>query len=164
MATRVRGSALGILTADCAPVLLADERAGVIGAAHAGWRGALAGVTDSVLAAMEQLGADRRHIAAAIGPCIGQPNYEVGDAFRRAFLDAEPASARFFAAGGRDTSWQFDLEAYVAERLNRAGVEHVLPLGMCTYAREPDFFSFRRATHRGEPDYGRQISAIMLKT
>ena len=163
MATRVGGLALGILTADCAPVLLTDEEAGVIGAAHAGWRGALGGVIDAVLAAMERLGADRSRVAAAIGPCISQLNYEVGDAFRSQFLDSEPASRRFFAVGNRDAHWQFDLEAYVDERLRRAGVENVSPAGACTYAREPDFFSFRRATHRGEPDYGRQLSAIMLK-
>ena len=163
MATRMRGLALGILTADCAPVLLMDHDAGVIGAAHAGWRGALTGVIDSVVAAMESLGADRARIAAAIGPCISQRNYEVDDGFREKFLAAEAASERYFAAGKRAAHWQFDLEAYVTQRLTRAGVENALPLGACTYARESDFFSFRRNTHRGVPDYGRQISAIMLE-
>jgi len=164
MATRVPGLALGILTADCAPVLLADEKAGVIGAAHAGWRGALSGIIDGVVASMETLGADRARIAAAIGPCISQHSYEVGDGFRTQFLDSDPVSERFFAAGGRAAHWQFDLEAYVAGRLKRAAVTSVLPLGICTYAQQSDYFSFRRTTHRGEPGYGRQISAILLKT
>jgi polyphenol oxidase len=152
MATNVPGLALGILTADCAPVLLADAEAGVIGAAHAGWKGALGGVTDCVIAAMEQLGARRERIAAAIGPCISQANYETGPEFRERF------PARFF----RDR--YFDLEAYVAERLTAAHIQNVARLGACTYAREADFFSYRRATHRGEADYGRQVSAIVLRT
>ena len=151
MATNLPGLALGILTADCAPVLLADAQAGVIGAAHAGWKGALGGVTDSAIAAMERLGARRERIAAAIGPCISQANYEVGPEFRDRF----PQS--FFQ--GR----YFDLEGYVAERLSAAGIENVARLGACTYARETDFFSYRRATHRGETDYGRQVGAIVLR-
>lgn len=149
-ATNVTGLALGILTADCAPVLFADVEAGVIGAAHAGWKGALAGVTDAAIAAMESLGAQRSRIAAAIGPCISQANYEVGPEFRARF------DSKFFA--GR----HFDLEGYVAERLADAGIATVARLSACTYARESDFFSYRRATHRGENDYGRQVSAIML--
>jgi YfiH family protein len=150
MATGVPGLALGILTADCAPVLFADAEARVIGAAHAGWKGALGGVTESAIAAMERLGARRAHIAAAIGPCISQANYETGPEFRERF------DAKFFA--GRN----FDLEAYVAERLAAAGIASVERLDACTYAREDDFFSYRRATHRGEKDYGRQVSAIVL--
>lgn len=152
MTTNVPGLALGILTADCAPVLLADAKAGVIGAAHAGWKGALGGVTDSVIAAMESLGARRERITAAIGPCISQANYETGPEFRERF------PARFF----RDR--YFDLEAYVAERLTAAHIQNVARLRTCTYAREADFFSYRRATHRGEADYGRQVSAIVLRT
>ena len=163
MATRAPGLALGILTADCAPVLLADAEAGVIGAAHAGWRGAFAGVIESVIVAMESLGAHRARIAAAIGPCISQKNYEVSDAFRNQFLDDESGSARFFITGARPNHWQFDLEACVAARLSGARVGDVVSLSACTYAREADFFSFRRNTHRRETDYGRQLSAVVLK-
>ena len=162
MVTKTRGIALGILSADCAPVLFADAEAGVIGAAHAGWKGALAGVTDSAIAAMEALGARRDRIAAAIGPCISQTNYEVGEDFRAKFIAADSGNARFFTAGTRAAHHQFDLEAYVAFRLRAAGVANVSRLAACTYARETDFFSFRRATHRGEADYGREISAIVL--
>ena len=157
------GVALGILTADCAPVLLADPQAGVVGAAHAGWKGALGGVTDAVLAAMEALGADRSRVAAAIGPCIARASYEVDDAFRARFEAADPATERFFAGAGPGHH-RFDLEAYVAHRLAAAGVGRVEALGLDTYADEARFYSFRRATHRGEPDYGRQISLIGLPT
>jgi YfiH family protein len=155
------GLLLGILTADCAPVLLADPQAGVVGAAHAGWKGALADVTDSTIAAMERLGARRERIAAAIGPCIARASYEVDDAFARRFEEADPANERFFAAG-RPGHHRFDLEAYVAARLATAGIGRVDALGLDTYADEGRFYSFRRATHRGEPDYGRQISLIGL--
>jgi YfiH family protein len=163
MATRLPHLALGILTADCAPVLLADADARVIGAAHAGWRGALSGIVESTIAAMERLGARRGCIAAAVGPCIGQANYEVGDEMRAQFLAADSANARFFAVGLRPAHWQFDLEAYLAARLRAAGVGNVATLGACTYAREEDFFSFRRMTHRSEPDNGRQLSLILLE-
>jgi hypothetical protein len=155
------GLLLGILTADCAPVLLADVEAGVVGAAHAGWKGALNGVTDATLAAMEKLGARRDRITAAIGPCIARASYEVDDAFARRFEEADPANERFFFAG-RPGHQQFDLEAYVAARLAAAGIGRVEALGLDTYADERAFFSFRRATHRGEPDYGREISLIGL--
>ena len=155
------GLALGILTADCAPVLLADTAAGVIGAAHAGWKGAIGGVTDATILAMEALGAKRDRIAAAIGPCITRASYEVDDAFARRFEAHDPANERFFAEG-RDGHFQFDLEAYVAHRLASAGIGRVAMLGLDTYADEARFFSFRRATHRGEPGYGRQISIIGL--
>jgi YfiH family protein len=155
------GLLLGILTADCAPVLFADADAGVIGAAHAGWKGALAGVTDATLAAMAALGARRERIAAAIGPCIARASYEVDDAFLRRFAADDPANERFFASG-RDGHHRFDLEAYVAQRLAAAGVRRVEALGLDTYADEARFFSYRRATHRGEPGYGRQISLIAL--
>lgn len=156
------GLLLGILTADCVPVLLADAQAGVIGAAHAGWKGALAGITDAAVAAMERLGARRERIAAAIGPCIGRASYEVDDAFARRFAEADPENERFFADGVRPGHHQFDIEAYVAARLAAAGLARVEALGLDTYADEARFFSFRRATHRGEPGYGRQISLIAL--
>ncbi len=155
------GLALGIVTADCAPVLLADVAAGVVGAAHAGWKGAVGGVTDATLAAMERLGARRERIAAAIGPCIARGSYEVDDAFALRFDAADPANERFFAPG-KPGHHQFDLEAYVAHRLAIAGVTRIAALGLDTYADESRFFSFRRATHRGEPTYGRQISIIGL--
>ncbi|MFM9976815.1 MAG: peptidoglycan editing factor PgeF [Sphingomonadaceae bacterium] len=156
------GLALGILTADCAPVLLADRQAGVIGAAHAGWKGALAGITDATIAAMETLGADRARIAAAIGPCIARASYEVDDAFQARFAADDPANERFFADGARPGHAQFDLEAYVAHRLATGGVGRIEMLGADTYAQPTRYFSFRRATHGGEPDYGRQISLIAL--
>lgn len=155
------GLLLGILTADCAPVLLADREAGVVGAAHAGWKGAIGGVTDSTIAAMEKLGAKASRIAAAVGPCIAQASYEVDAAFRDRFCMAEPENARFFAEG-REGHCQFDLESYVAARLDAAGVAAVQRLGLDTYAAPQRFFSFRRATHRGEAAYGRQISLIGL--
>lgn len=156
------GLALGILTADCAPVLLADREAGVIGAAHAGWKGAIGGVTDATLLAMEGLGARRDRIVAAVGPCIARASYEVDDGFQRHFEQDDPANERFFAPG-REGHAQFDLEAYVAHRLALAGVRTVETLGLDTYAQEDRFFSFRRATHRDELGYGRQISIIGLE-
>lgn len=161
MVTNRPGLLLGILTADCAPVLFVDSTAGVIGAAHAGWKGAIGGVTDATIAAMEQLGADRNRIAAAIGPCIARASYEVDDGFAARFAADDPANERFFSPG-KPGHHQFDLEAYVAHRLAAAGIKTVEMLGMDTYSHEERFFSFRRATHRGEPDYGRQISLIGL--
>jgi YfiH family protein len=155
------GLLLGVLTADCAPVLLADQAAGVVGAAHAGWKGALGGVTDATIAAMEALGAQRARIAAAVGPCIARASYEVDADFARRFEADDAANERFFA-GGRAGHFQFDLEAYVAHRLAVAGVTRVAMLGRDTYADETRFFSYRRATHRGEGGYGRQISVIGL--
>jgi YfiH family protein len=160
MVTTEPGLALAIQTADCAPVLFADAGAGVIGAAHAGWKGALGGVLEAVIAAMEGLGARRGRIAAAIGPSIRQTNYEVGTEFRDRFLEADPAHGVFFLpSAGR---FRFDLPAYVASRLAGAGIGDIADLGLCTYPPENGFFSFRRTTHRGEADYGRQISAIVL--
>ena len=156
------GLLLGILTADCVPVLLADRDAGVVGAAHAGWKGALHGVTDATIDAMERLGARRDRIAAATGPCIARASYEVDDAFVRRFEEADPENERFFLFAGRPGHQQFDIEAYVAARLAAAGVGRIETLGLDTYANEDKFFSFRRATHRGEPDYGREISLIGL--
>jgi len=153
------GLALGILTADCAPVLLADRLAGVVGAAHAGWKGALGGVCANVVAAMEALGARRERIAAAVGPCIARPSYEVDTAFLARYEAADPANERFFRPG-RPGHHQFDLEAYVGARLAAAGLGRVELMGIDTYANAGDYFSFRRATHCGEPDYGRQMSLI----
>lgn len=161
MVTDRPGLALGILTADCAPVLLADREAGVIGAAHAGWKGALTGVVEAVVAAMEAIGADRARIAAAVGPAIARKSYEVDEAFLRRFAEADPESERFFTPG-REGHHQFDLEAYVLARLAEAGVTRAEALGLDTYSDPERFFSFRRATHRGEPAYGRQISLIAL--
>ena len=162
MVTATPGILLGILTADCAPVLFADREAGVIGAAHAGWKGALGGVTDATVLAMEKLGAQRSRIRAAIGPCIACDNYEVGPEFAAHFTTADPANTAFFMPAERPGHSLFDLDRYVAHRLQGAGIAAPERLGACTYARESDFFSFRRATHRGEPDYGRQITAIAL--
>jgi YfiH family protein len=159
MVTDRPGFALGILTADCAPVLLADRAAGIVGAAHAGWKGAIGGVTDAAVAAMEKLGADRDRIHAAIGPCIARASYEVDEAFQHRFEAEDPANERFFAPG-RDGHAQFDLEGYVAHRLAAAGVRAIEMMGLDTYADADRFYSYRRATHRGEPDYGRQISII----
>jgi YfiH family protein len=155
------GILLGILTADCAPVLFADPQAGVIGAAHAGWKGALAGVTDATIAAMEQLGARRERIAAAVGPCIAQRSYEVDEVFLARFLGADPANERFFAEGPAGKP-HFDLEGYVLARLGAAGLTRIEALGQDTYAQADLFFSYRRATHRAEPSYGRQIRLIGL--
>jgi len=156
------GLALGILTADCTPVLLADRQAGVIAAAHAGWKGALGGVIESTLALMEQHGADRARVAAAVGPVIARKSYEVDEAFLRRFAEADPDNDRFFTPG-REGHHQFDLEAYVLARLAAAGVTRAEALGLDTYSDPERFYSYRRATHRDEPDYGRQISLIALR-
>ena len=155
------GVALGILTADCAPVLLADRQVGVVGAAHAGWKGALAGVTDSTITAMETLGADRARIVAAIGPCIARTAYEVDAVFWQRFTDANPEHERFFV-DARAGHYRFDLEAYVTHRLAAAGIGRVEALSLDTYADETRFYSYRRSTHRAETSYGRQIAIIGL--
>ncbi|HEY0014101.1 MAG TPA: peptidoglycan editing factor PgeF [Allosphingosinicella sp.] len=155
------GLVLGILTADCAPVLLADAEAGVVGAAHAGWKGAFSGVVEATVEAMEALGASRARIAAAVGPCIARRSYEVDEAFLRRFAEAERENERFFASG-REGRWQFDLEGFVLSRLAGAGLARVEALGLDTYSDPGSFYSYRRATHLGEPDYGRQISLIAL--
>ena len=157
------GLLLSVLTADCAPVLFADVEAGVIGAAHAGWRGAIGGVTDATIAAMLRLGARIERIAAAVGPCIAQRSYEVDETFRSRFVAEDGDNDRFFADGQGDRP-HFDLESYVVARLAAAGVGKVQALGLDTYGDDQRFFSFRRATHRGEADYGRQISLIGLPT
>jgi YfiH family protein len=161
MVTDTPNLLLGILTADCAPVLFADHQAVVVGAAHAGWRGALAGVTDATITAMEQLGARRENIHAAVGPCIALPSYEVDEGFRVRFLEDEPGNHRFFTAEAGEKP-HFDLEAYVVHRLIAVGIGEVEALNLDTYADADRFYSYRRATHRGEADYGRQLSAIAI--
>jgi hypothetical protein len=162
MVTNRAGIMLGILTADCAPVLFADAKARIIGAAHAGWNGALGGVIESAVSAMTALGARRENIHAAIGPCISQAAYEVGPEFKQRFCSNDDSYARFFLPSERPGHWQFALEEFVADRLNRAGLGGIEKLSACTYSGESEFFSYRRATHRAEPDYGRQLSAIAL--
>ena len=159
--TSVPGLALGILTADCAPVLLADREAGVVGAVHAGWRGAVDGVIEATIGAMERLGARRAAIAAAVGPTISQAAYEVGPEFLDRFREEEAELERFFAPGAGDRL-RFDLPGFVLHRLRDAGVGAAEWVGRCTYSEPLRFFSYRRTTHAGEPDYGRLISAIRL--
>ena len=162
MVTRNPGIALGILTADCAPVLFADPDAGVIGAAHAGWRGALGGVLEATVAAMCSLGARTASIRAAVGPCIAQPSYEVGGEFPAAFLEHDAAAEVHFAPATRAGHWQFDLDGYVVARLAAGGVGTVTPSPSDTYADEARFFSYRRSCHHSETDYGRSLAAIAL--
>lgn len=154
--------ALGVLTADCGPVLFADVEARVIGAAHAGWRGALSGVLEATIAAMEERGARRERIVAALGPAISGDNYEVGPEFVERFMADDAQNERFFRPSQRERHALFDLNTYTLARLEAAGVD-AQHTGHCTYAGEEDFYSYRRATHRGEADYGRQISAIVLE-
>lgn len=161
MVTRTPGLILGILTADCVPVLFADKEAGVIGAAHAGWKGAISGVTDRTIAAMETLGATRAGIACAIGPCIGRASYEVTLDFAERFERDDADNARFFSAG-RPGHCQFDIAAYVASRLQAAGIGRISLLDEDTYSQADRFFSYRRSCHAQESDYGRQISMIAL--
>jgi YfiH family protein len=161
LATNQSGILLGILTADCAPILLADRDAGVIGAAHAGWRGALAGVAQNIVAAMERLGAKRERIAAAVGPCIAQRNYEVDTDFAERLIEQSPDNDRFFTDGPAGKP-HFDLESFVVAQLAASGIRRIEALGLDTYADPEFFFSYRRATHLGEPDYGRQLSVIGL--
>jgi purine-nucleoside/S-methyl-5'-thioadenosine phosphorylase / adenosine deaminase len=160
--TRQLRLAIGVSTADCGPLLFADSEAGVIAAAHAGWRGALTGVIEATVAAMERLGADRANIAAALGPTIRQRNYEVGPEFVERFLAADRSNARYFKSSDRAGHAMFDLTGYIAERVQRAGIEQFEDLGLCTYAEPDRFFSYRRTTRSGEPDYGRHINAIAL--
>jgi YfiH family protein len=162
MVTKQPGVVLGIVTADCAPVLLADREAGVIGAAHAGWRGALHGVTDQTIAAMESLGARRNRIAAAVGPCIAMASYEVDAAFRDTFCAASSENAAFFATGAPN-HWQFDLSGYLLQRLKTSGIGAIAALSEDTYTQPERFYSYRRATHRGEATYGRQLALIGLE-
>jgi hypothetical protein len=160
--TRTPRLAIGISTADCGPILLADAEARVIGAAHAGWRGALDGIIEAAVAAMERLGAERGRIVAATGPMIRQPSYEVGPDLIGRFLAADANNTRFFAPGRREGHAQFDLAGFIVARLVEAGIAHIEDLGHCTYADPDRFYSYRRTTHRAEPDYGRHINAIAL--
>lgn len=161
LVTATPGLALAVLTADCAPVLFSDPQAGVIGAAHAGWRGALDGVLEATLDAMEALGARRERVQAVIGPTISQTAYEVGDDFVERFVDDAHENARFFATGPRGRA-HFDLPGYGLHRLRTAGVAEAEWTRHCTYTDPERFFSFRRSTHRGEADYGRLLSVIRL--
>ena len=155
------GILLGVLTADCAPVLFADEEAGVVAAAHSGWRGAIAGVNEATIEAMEQLGARRERIAAAVGPSVEQKSYEVDEAFRERFIEQDKANERFFVAGPADKP-HFDLTGYILRRLNDAGIAKADAMRLDTYSDPDRFYSYRRSTHRNEPSYGRQISMIGL--
>ncbi|HEY4276395.1 MAG TPA: peptidoglycan editing factor PgeF [Rhizomicrobium sp.] len=159
MVTALPNVLLGILTADCVPVLFADAKAGVIGAAHAGWKGAVAGVLENTIAAMTRLGANPARIAAAIGPAIAQDHYEVGADLRAQFGEDD---AGFFVASDRPSHFCFDLPGYVHKRLRKAGLTDISAIGLSTYPPENGFFSYRRTTHRGETDYGRELSAIAL--
>lgn len=162
MVTDRPGIALGSLAADCGPVLFADAGTRVIGAAHAGWKGALTGVLEATIEAMEKLGARRENIVAVLGPSISQANYEVGPEFQERFAQADAANSVYFNPSGKSGHFLFDLNGYTVDRLLKAGVMAEM-IGRCTYAEEDLFFSYRRATHRNEPDYGRQISAIVLE-
>jgi YfiH family protein len=162
MVTKLPGLALGIVTADCGPVLFADREAGVVGAAHAGWRGAVAGMLEATLAAMEELGATRKAITAVVGPCIRQDSYEVGAELRDAVLARDEADGRFLVAGRRDGHWQFDLAGYCAARLVAAGAGMVAVIPADTCADPQRFFSHRRRTLAGEGPIGHQLSAIAL--
>lgn len=160
LVTRTRGINLGVLTADCGPVLFADAEAGVVGAAHAGWKGALTGVLQETVRVMETLGAKRQNIVAVIGPCIGQASYEVGTEFPTPFIAQDPDNARFFGAADACRKFHFDLAGYCAHQLSQMSLAEVTVSGHDTCALEDDFFSYRRKTKRNEPDYGRQVSVI----
>jgi len=160
--TRARGLAIGVTTADCGPVLFADPEAGVIGAAHAGWRGAFHGVLEATIAALERGGAQRSRVVAVLGPMIRPPNYEVGPEFVAQFRAADAANARFFEAAARPGHALFDLPGYITARLRGCGIDRIEDVGRCTYGEPLEFFSYRGSTHRGEPDYGRHVNAIAL--
>jgi polyphenol oxidase len=162
MATATGGLALGVATADCGPVLFADPAAGVVGAAHAGWKGAIGGVIEATLLRMEELGAKRKNVTAVLGPMLSQWNYEVGPEFVARFVAENTGNARFFIPSAKAGHAMFDLPGYNMERLQQAGVGQAESLALCTYADEERFYSYRRTTHRSEPDYGRLISAICL--
>nr|WP_272210175.1 peptidoglycan editing factor PgeF [Marinicella sp. W31]MDC2876039.1 peptidoglycan editing factor PgeF [Marinicella sp. W31] len=161
LASRTPGLVLGVLTADCGPVLFADPENGVIGAAHAGWRGAFGGILEATAEAMISLGARREAIVASLGPAISSKAYEVGPEFIDRFTEADSTFSRFFSPAETDGHALFDLAGFIGLKLDRAGIAHDI-IGQCTYENERDFFSYRRSTHRGEPDYGRQISAISI--
>lgn len=160
--TNQQNLAIGVVSADCGPVLFSDAKNGVIGAAHAGWRGAFDGVLEQTIGKMEQLGAERSAIVASLGPTISQRNYEVGPEFYQTFLDRDKAYAIFFCASEKDSHFLFDLHAFIGHQLDQSGVQSEI-LGICTYANEAQYFSYRRTNHRQEPDYGRQLSAICME-
>ena len=162
MVTTTPGIILGSLTADCGPILFADHGARVIAAAHAGWKGALSGITDSTVLKMEELGAKRENMAAVLGPTISQEAYEVGPEFIAAFLKSDPDNQAYFTASTRKGHHMFDLPKYLVDRMQSFGVGKVVDSGLCTYTRQDEYFSYRRTTHAGEKDYGRQIAAITL--
>lgn len=161
MVTKTPGLAIGVLTADCTPVLFCDRQAGIVGAAHAGWKGALGGVLEATLDAMEAAGARRGDTVAAIGPVISQRAYEVGPEFVDRFGDEDPENMRFFAGGQGDRA-MFDLPSFCLHRLREAGVREAAWTGHCTYSDEKRFYSYRRCCHRSEPDYGRLVAAIAV--
>ena len=162
LVTRRPGIAIGVGTADCGPVLFADKEAQVVAAAHAGWKGALAGILESTVGVMERLGASRSRIVAVLGPTISAAAYEVGPEFAPRFTEADPQNDRYFTPSERAGHAHFDLPAYIVARLERAGIARAESLGLCTYSDEARFFSFRRSTHRKEPDYGRLLAAIAV--
>ena len=162
LVTTTPGVVVGALAADCAPVLFASRDGRVVGAAHAGWKGAFGGIVEATVAAMEKVGGRRDRIVASVGPCIAQHSYEVGAEFRERLVADDPASGRFLIPSDRTAHFQFDLSGFVLSRLAQSGIETVEALGCDTYSDETRFYSYRRATHRGEPDYGRQVSAIVI--
>ena len=162
MVTNVSGVILGTLTADCGPVLFADHKAGVIGSAHAGWKGALTGITDATVVQMETLGARRENIVAVLGPTISQAAYEVGPEFIQRYIEASETNKKFFTASAKKDHFMFDLPKFLITRMKAFGIGTVIDSGLCTYTRDEEYFSYRRTTHRNEKDYGRQIAAITL--
>jgi YfiH family protein len=164
MVTRVPGLALGILTADCGPLLFADTQAGVVGAAHAGWRGAKLGIAEATVEAMVKLGADPKRIDAALGPCIGQASYEVGPEFPESFLAEDAANSRFFRTGMCEGRHMFDLQGYIVQRLEKLGLKSVTSLGRDTCAEADRFFSYRRTCLAGEKRFGCEVSAIAIRS
>lgn len=160
--TSAPGLVIGVLTADCGPLLFADAEGKVVAAAHAGWRGAVGGIIESTISGMERIGAKRSRIAAALGPCINEAAYEVGAEFEADVVARDPAGARFFGRPNADAKPHFDLPGYILNRLHGAGITNIVNEARCTHANESLFFSYRRTTQRKEPDYGRQISAIVV--
>ena len=162
MVTSTPGIALGLLTADCGPLLLCDPKARVIAAAHAGWQGAFANIIEATVATMESHGGSRDNISAVLGPTISQSAYQVGAEFRQRFVDADQRFSQYFGPSNKTQHYQFDLPSFIMKRLKNVGIENCVDLDLCTYANN-SLFSYRRTTHLGEPDYGRNLSAIMLK-
>lgn len=162
LATATPGIVIAVGSADCGPVLFADQKAGVIAAAHSGWKGAVGGVLESTISVMEDLGAERDNISAVLGPTISQPSYEVGTEFKNTFLEYDSSNSAYFENGDDDSHFQFNLPAYVVDRLRSCGIAKAEWTGQCTYLEEAAYFSYRRTTHRNEPDYGRQLAAISI--